>query len=49
MDTSESICDAFLGHIVMIVTRQYGSDYGSPVICVLGNLSVEIRGGGWSS
>lgn len=31
----------------MILTSQCGSDYGSPVICALGNLSLEVGGGQW--
>lgn len=39
--SSEHLCDTFLG-LVIIITSQYGSDYGSPVTCALGNLSLEV-------
>lgn len=32
-----SICDSFLGHLVMTVARQCGFDYSSLVTCASGN------------
>lgn len=45
----ESICDTFLGHLVMAVTRQCGFEYGSPVTFASGNEFGGVGGGRWSS